>query len=354
MDLPHIRGRGARENPAGRFEKLESTTDAENFFTEDAGSGGQVKTEFFNDSAKSILSTNDSPDLGMDTTLNPYRGCEHGCIYCYARPTHEYYGLSAGLDFETKIFVKPEAPRLLEEKLSASNWNPRVITLSGVTDCYQPIERKLEITRQCLIVLKDFRNPVAIITKNNLVTRDSDIYAEMAAFNAAAVFLSITTLDNQLSYNMEPRASSPVQRLRAVEELAKAGVPVGINIGPVIPGLTEHEIPAIMKAAADAGAKNAHYTMVRLPYGVKDIFQRWLEDKYPDRKEKVLNHIRSMRDGKLNDAGFGSRMVGNGIYADHIADMVELYRKKYGLNKVFHLSSSQFRKDARSRQMSLW
>lgn len=349
----NTRGRGALENPSGRFEKL--SLELEHDPDDPDSVPGQIKTEVFLDTTRSIISTNDSPDIGMEATVNPYRGCEHGCIYCYARPGHEYLGLSAGLDFETKIFAKPDAPQLLEKKLQSPHWEPKVITFSGVTDCYQPVEKKLKITRGCLEVLADFRNPVTIITKNHLVTRDIDLFAELASFNAVYINVSVTTLENSLSRQMEPRASAPALRLKAIEALAKAGVPVGIMIGPVLPGLTEHEIPAILESVANAGARSAHYTMLRLPYGVKDLFQTWLHTHYPDRASKVLQRVRDVREGQLNDAEFGTRMTGTGVYADQIAQMFSLYKKKHGLDRRYpRLSTAAFRRDARDRQMSLF
>jgi DNA repair photolyase len=355
---PPIRGRGALENPTGRFEKLDVGTDAETYNAlYEAGleeaDDKQIRTEVFRDKSRSIVATNDSPDIGMEATVNPYRGCEHGCIYCYARPGHEYFGLSAGLDFETKIFAKPDAAALLEKKLSAASWTPKVVTLSGVTDCYQPLEKKMKITRACLEVLRDFRNPAAIITKNALVTRDIDIFREMARFNCISVNISVTTLDGTLARAMEPRASQPHMRLRAIEALAKENIPVGIMIGPVLPGLTEHEIPAILKAVSDAGARSAHYTMLRLPYGVKDLFQTWLAKHYPDRADKILNRIRSMRNGKLYDSEFGTRMRGTGLHADQIENMFRLYKKRYGLDRGRRLSTASFDRTARSAQLKL-
>lgn len=353
-----IRGRGALDNPAGRFETLSCETDLDS--TPETDEDGQilpprqVKTQIFHDRSKSILSTNDSPDIGMDATLNPYRGCEHGCIYCFARPTHEYLGMSAGLDFETKIFAKPDAPRLLVDTLSSKNWEPKIIFMSGVTDPYQPIEKKLGITRGCLEVLADFRNPVSFITKNSLITRDLDLLIRLAAYKAVSINMSVTTLDHKLARTMEPRASTPVARLRAIEALSKAGIPVNVLIGPVIPGLTEHEIPHILESAANAGACSAGYTMLRLPYGVKDLFQAWLHEHFPDRAEKVLNRIRSVRDGKITSAEFGDRMRGAGFHADQIAQIFDLARRKYGLTKRVTLSTAHFKRDARNPQLSLF
>ncbi|MDB5478426.1 MAG: repair photolyase [Alphaproteobacteria bacterium] len=352
------RGRGALENPAGRFESLHVEADPDNGPEVDEDGvimpPRQIRTQVFRDKTRSIISTNDSPDLCSDTTLNPYRGCEHGCIYCYARPTHEYLGLSAGLDFETKIFAKPDAPKLLEEKLKSPAWQPRTIFLSGITDPYQPLEKKLKITRDCLQVLADFCNPVSFITKNHLVTRDIDLLSQLAEKKAACVNISITTLERDLCRKMEPRASTPSLRLKAIEALSKAGIPVNVMIGPVLPGLTEHEIPAILESAASAGAVAAGYTMLRLPYGVKDLFQTWLQEHYPDRADKVLNRIRSIRDGKLNSSEYGSRMKGEGFYAQQISQVFDLAKRKYGLTKRMPLSAESFNRHARDEQMRLF
>jgi DNA repair photolyase len=353
-----ISGRGALENPVGRFEPLQVEMDAEAAPEKDEDGNDiqprQIKTQVFHDKSRTIISTNDSPDIGMEATLNPYRGCEHGCIYCFARPTHEYLGMSAGLDFETKILAKPAAPKLLAEKLQSSQWQPKVIFLSGVTDPYQPIERKLKITRGCLEVLADFMNPVSFITKNHLVTRDIDILSRMAEKQAASVNVSITTLDRMLARNMEPRASTPGLRLKAVETLAKAGIPVNVMIGPVLPGLNDHEIPNILKSAAEAGAGSAGYTMLRLPYGVKDLFQTWVHEHYPDRAEKILNRIRSVRDGKLYNGEFGTRMRGEGFFAEQIAQLFDISRKRYGLTKRQPLSTASFNRHARDAQLQLF
>lgn len=354
-----IRGRGTRENPSGRFESLSRVTEEEDYEAlaqeEDISEGIQKKTCVHTDSSKSIIATNDSPDVGMEASLNPYRGCEHGCVYCFARPTHEYLGLSAGVDFETQIFAKPNAPELLAQKLSSKSWEPKVLMLSGVTDCYQPLEKKMRITRGCLEVLNEFKNPASIVTKNHLVTRDIDIFQKMNEWRGIGIMMSITTLDGKLARLMEPRASQPSMRLRAIEMFAKYNIPVGVIIGPVLPGLTDHEIPAILKAASDAGATRAHYTMLRLPYGVKDLFQTWLLDHYPDRAEKVLNHVRDTRGGKLYDSSFETRMRGVGPYAENIASIFKLYKNKYGLSKhTPPLSCEHFRRNARDAQYSLF
>jgi DNA repair photolyase len=340
--------RGALVNPANRFEKISFERD-EDISDEEYPS---PKTEFYKDTSKSIISYNDSPDLGFETSLNPYRGCEHGCVYCYARPTHEYFGLSSGQDFESIIFVKTEASALLRKELSHPKWKPQVIVMSGVTDCYQPFERKFQITRQCLEVLLDFRNPVGIITKNRTVTRDIDILKQMAEYQGACVTVSITSLDPHVARRMEPRASTPINRLKAVEELARAGVPVTVNVAPIVPGLTDHEIPAILKAAADAGATSAGYTIVRLPYAVKEIFDRWLTEYFPDRKDKVLNRIRELRDGALYDSGWGTRMSGSGLFADHIRDMFDMGYKRAHFSGHIRLSTASFRNTG-NKQMEL-
>jgi len=341
-------GRGALENPTGRFEKIEVVSDPEWALPDG------VPTVFLKDNTQEIVATNDSPDVGFDASVNPYRGCEHGCIYCFARPTHEYLGMSCGLDFESKILVKMEAPALLRKKLSSKSWKPQVVLMSGVTDCYQPIERKLKLTRQCLEVLAEFRNPVGIITKNHLITRDMDVLQELARFKGVRVIISLTTLDESLRHVMEPRASTPQLRLEAIQKLSAAGVPVGVMMGPIIPGLTDHEIDAVLKNAAAAGAKFAHYTVLRLPYGVKDLFQTWLQTHYPDRKNKVLNHLRDMRDGKLNNPEFGRRMRGEGEYAEVISQLFTLSKKRHGLDKSdVSLSIKSFRCPGEGKQLSL-
>jgi DNA repair photolyase len=359
QNSPLIRGRGTRENPSGRFETQSRVTEEEDYEAlaqeEDICGGIQKKTNVHTDTSKSIIATNDSPDVGMEASLNPYRGCEHGCVYCFARPTHEYLGLSAGVDFETQIFAKLNAAELLAQKLSSKSWQPKVLMLSGVTDCYQPLEKKMRLTRGCLEVLNEFRNPASIVTKNHLVTRDIDIFQSMNEWRGIGIMMSITTLDGKLARLMEPRASQPPMRLRAIEMFAKYNIPVGVIIGPVLPGLTDHEIPAILKAAANAGATRAHYTMLRLPHGVKNLFQTWLLDHYPDRAEKVINHVRDTRGGKLYDSSFETRMHGTGLYAENIASIFKLYKNKYGLNQhIAPLSTAHFNRDARAAQLSLF
>jgi DNA repair photolyase len=336
-----MKGRGASWNPQNRFEKLEYIRDEEAPLDEDES----PRTVFLRDPTRTIIATNDSPDVGFEASINPYRGCEHGCIYCFARPTHEYLGFSAGLDFETRILVKEDAPTLLWEEMNAKKWQPKVLAISGVTDPYQPVERRLGLTRGCLAVLADFRNPVAIITKNHLVTRDVDLLAELAQFHAARVFVSVTTLDPSLQRTMEPRTSTPELRLEAIATLAEAGVPVGVMVAPVVPALTDHEMPAILTAARKAGARWAGYVALRLPWAVAPLFEKWLEEQFPDRKDKILNRIRELRDGKLYDAKWGVRGRGTGIFAEQMEALFDVTCRRLGLNEDSReLSVEHFRR----------
>ena len=338
IPLP-IHGRGTGENPRNRFETIEFTAD--DF---DPAERPAPQTVFLKDTARAIIATNDSPDVGFDTSLNAYRGCEHGCVYCFARPTHEYLGFSAGLDFETRIMVKTNAAELLRSELANPRWRPTTIGMSGVTDCYQPIERKLQITRQCLAVLAECRNPVVIVTKNHLVTRDVDLLADLARHDAAGVYVSITSLDPHLSAKLEPRASSPQRRLDAVRTLSTAGVPAGVLMAPIIPGLNDIEAPALLAAAKEAGARWAGFVPLRLPFGVADLFQAWLTTHYPERKDKILNAIRDMRGGRLNDPNFTTRMRGSGPRAEQLAQLFRLARQRVGLTEGMpSLSTSAFR-----------
>jgi len=331
-----LKGRGSSERPTGRFENFR--------YEPDPGEITGEKTQVIFETAKTILAWNDSPDIGFQTSLNPYRGCEHGCAYCYARPTHEYLGYSAGLDFETKLIAKKNAPELLRKELASRSYVPSVIAISGVTDAYQPIERKLELTRRCLEVLAECRNPIAIITKNHLVTRDIDLLRSLAEVNAVTVYISVTSLDAELASKLEPRASRPVRRLAAIRELSEAGIPVGVLMAPVIPGLTEHEISGVLTAAAENGARTAAYVPLRLPFGLDDLFTQWLETHAPLKKDKVLNRVRAMRGGKLNDPNFGSRMRGSGFFAEQMGLLFKAARKKAGLtDREINLSTSAFR-----------
>ncbi|MGB8167372.1 MAG: PA0069 family radical SAM protein [Chthoniobacteraceae bacterium] len=346
---PTPAGRGAGSNPANRFEaqRVELEPDA---LLDDDGQPLPLRTQFFRDDSQSIIAFNDSPDIPFRAGVSPYRGCEHGCAYCFARPYHEYLGFSAGLDFESKIMVKLRAAELLREALSRKKWEPQPIAMSGVTDVYQPIERRLGLTRACLAVLAEFRNPVAIITKNHLVTRDRDLLAELARHHAASVAISITTLDGDLAKILEPRASTPGRRLAAVRELSAAGVPVRVLMAPIIPGLTDHEMPALLAAAAEAGAIGASYTVLRLPHAVAPIFEDWLDRHAPGQKDKVLGRIRELRGGKLYDARWGIRMRGEGPLAEQIKALFLMAKKKagfwgesVGMNSTAELSSASFR-----------
>lgn len=335
------RGRGAAVNPPNRFERLHVEADP------DAPPEEQPdpRTTFFADATQTILTANDSPDVPFTIGLNAYRGCEHGCAYCFARPYHEYLGWSSGLDFESKIMVKLRAPELLRAGLSSPKWQPQSITMSGVTDCYQPAERQFRLTRGCLEVCAEFRQPVALITKNALIARDADLLGQLARWNCAAAYLSITTLDADLAGKLEPRASRPAARLRAIRELSAAGVPVGVMVAPVIPGLTDHEMPAILAAAAEAGATRAGYTILRLPHAVKDIFQRWLDDHAPSKKERVLSRVRELRGGQLNVSEWGRRHTGDGIFAEQIANLFAVAARRAGLNQQrTELSIQHFRR----------
>jgi DNA repair photolyase len=350
MDADTLRGRGTSHNPTNRFERLAVVRDGWS-----AADDPAPETELLQDTSRSIIARNDSPDVGFDTTVNPYRGCEHGCIYCYARPYHEYLGFSAGLDFETKILVKHDAPELLRAELAAPAWEPQTILLSGVTDPYQPAERRLRITRRCLEVLAEYRNPVAITTKSHLVTRDIDLLSELAAHGAAAVCLTVTTLSEELHRTLEPRSSTPRRRIKAIAKLADASIPTAVNVAPVIPGLTDHEIPRIIQEAADAGALTAGYIMLRLPHGVAPLFEDWLEKHYPERKEKVLNRIRGMRGGRLYDSSFGKRGRGEGRFAKQIADMFAMACRRVGLDRDWPaLSSAAFRPPPSRGQLELF
>ncbi|RMF66364.1 MAG: PA0069 family radical SAM protein [Calditrichaeota bacterium] len=337
-----LRGRGANNNPANRFEPLYVEPDPEDLARwRECG----VRTEYFIDHTRDILARNDSPDLPFEYSLNPYRGCEHGCIYCYARPTHEYLGFSAGLDFESRILVKPDAAKLLAQRLRSPRWRPQSVVFSGNTDCYQPVEKQLRLTRACLKVFLQFRNPVSVITKSALVLRDLDILRELARLNLVYVTLSVTTLDPELSRKMEPRASTPAKRLDALEKLARAGVPTNVNIAPLIPGLNEHEVPAILREAAARGVTSAAYILLRLPWGVKELFAEWLANVYPHRAGKVLHTVEETRAGRLNDPCFGTRLRGEGTRAEAIARMFELSCRKVGLTqKKFALSTEHFRR----------
>ena len=328
--VSRVKGRGSQSNPQNRFESVHyEILDEGEYHTADR----KIKTHFYRDNSKSALAKNDSPDIPFTFDLNPYRGCEHGCVYCYARPSHEYLGFSSGLDFETKIMVKDRIHLLLEKELKKKSWRPQRITIAGNTDCYQPIEQKLQLTRKCLEVFFKLKNPVDVITKNHLISRDIDVLSDLAKENLTTCTISVTTLDKKLQASMEPRTSPPELRLKAIEELSKAGIPVFVNVAPIIPGLTDSEIPAILKRAAENGATGAYWVMLRLPYAVKEIFAEWIRREYPDRADKILNRIKDVRSGKINETEFGKRMRGSGEIAESIKQLFDISCEKFGLTK---------------------
>lgn len=328
-DRPIPKGRGSHINPPNRFVKIRYEPEPDEEYLDDLGNR---PTEYLLDHSRSIVTENDSPDVPFRYSINPYRGCSHGCSYCFARPTHEYLGLNAGLDFETKVFVKEKAPELFRDFLGQDAWNPEPITMSGVTDCYQPAERHFLLARRCLEVAAEARQPMSIITKNALVLRDLDLLRNMAAENLVHVNLSITTLDAELARSMEPRTSTPMAKLRAVRTLSEAGVPVRVLVAPVIPGLTDSEIPSILAIAKQSGARAASYQLLRLPLTVAPVFREWLEREQPSRVEKIEGRLRDVRDGKLNNAEFGSRMCGTGEMARQIREMFRLFSRRHGLD----------------------
>lgn len=338
-------GRGATTSPPNRFEAVHSQIDYEQLAADDEllAEERKVKTVFLPDHSKTLIRENDSPDVPFRYSINPYRGCEHGCVYCYARPTHETLGMNAGLDFESKILVKHDAVELLRKELNHPKWQPEPITISGVTDCYQPAERRIKLTRGILEVMLEARQPVTLITKNALLVRDIDILAPLAQRNLVAAALSITTLDADLARTMEPRTATPPAKLRAIRELSAAGVPVRVMIAPLIPGLNDHELPHIMEAVQEAGANGAGYVMLRLPLAVSPMFLDWLRTHRPLQAEKVEGLVRSVRGGKLYVTNWVERMRGDGPYADGIAASFDLFAKKFSLNKPWtQLDCSQF------------
>lgn len=352
----HLRlvGRGAASNPPCRFEATWHEREPVEPDPDD-DEPPRLVTEWIADRTRTVIATNESPDVGFEASVNPYRGCEHACVYCYARPTHEYLGYSAGLDFESRLLAKPDAPELLRRELMSDRWTPRPLALSGVTDPYQPLERELRITRRCLEVLAEFRNPVAIVTKSRLVTRDIDVLRRLAEDRAAVVCVSITTLRPELARTLEPRASLPRQRLAALRELTDAGIPTGLMLAPTIPGLNDEEIPAIVTAAAEAGASFAHHVLLRLPGAVAGLFEDWLERQMPGRKAKVLQRLRSLRGGRLNDPRFGHRMRGEGPIAEAVARLFHLACERAGLPRNGpSLSTAAFRRPGIATQGTLF
>ncbi len=352
-----VRGRGAGLNPGKRFDGLRLHVLGQHVDeTETAHPDGkQVATSIYADRTASVINRVDSPDLGFKWTLNPYRGCEHGCVYCYARPTHELLGFSCGLDFETKITAKHDAPGILQRELAARTWAGEPIVMSGVTDCYQPIEAKLQITRRCLAVMAQCRQPVGIVTKSRLVVRDLDLLQQLAKANAVSVGISLTTLDTHLSAVMEPRASCPADRLRAMRELSDAGIPVAAILAPIIPGLNDREIPRLLESAAQAGATCAMWLMLRLPYQVKALFLEWLQRNYPERRSQIVAQVRSMHNGDLYRSAFGTRMRGTGRLAEQIAGTFRVFADRCGLHRQLpQLSSASFRRPNMTGQMELF
>ena len=347
---PWRRGRGVAANPANRFQDLSSSWDPDF----DPAQDPDPRTVFLDDDTRSILSKNDSDDVPFAIGVNPYRGCEHGCSYCYARTYHEHLGMSAGLDFETRIMVKRRAPQLLREALSAPSWTPQAIGMSGATDCFQPVERRLQLTRGCLSVLADLGNPVHLITKNALVARDADLLARLAADGCVSVMLSLTTLRPELSRAMEPRASDPAARLETVRRLAAAGIPVGVMLAPLIPGLTDEEIPALLAAAAAAGAQYAGYQVLRLPLGVADLFASWVRHHHPGRAEVVLERVASLHGGTSCDSAPGRRNPGEGPWAQQIGQLFRLSARRNGLDRPGPaLRTDAFRPPA-GKQQTIW
>ena len=342
--LPHLVGRAAGVNPANRFERVHVEDDFEHRdASEPLPETVRRPTEFLSDQSRTVIAHNSSPDIGFNHSINPYRGCEHGCAYCYARPSHEYLGMNAGIDFESRILVKHDIAACLREELAHPQWKGELIVISGVTDCYQPAERRFRLTRACLEVMLEARQPLGIVTKNALVTRDLDLLAPLAEKNLVHVHVSLTTLDPELARTMEPRTATPAARLRAIRELVSAGVPTGVMTAPIIPGLNDQEIPALLAAAKEAGAWRASFTLLRLPLAVRPVFEEWVTRAYPDKAARILALIRETRGGKMNDAKFGSRMRGEGNYADGIRNTFQIFRKKHGLDHPLPpLDHSQF------------
>lgn len=344
-------GGGVASNPPNRFEPIQLQILGETLDDDlrDHGAPTGPLTRAHADRTRSLINPVDSPDLPMRWTVNPYRGCEHGCIYCYARPGHEYFGLSCGLDFETKVFVKYDAPRLFREELASVRWQGEPISFSGVTDCYQPLEAKLQITRECLKIASQCHQPISIVTKSALVTRDIDLLAPLAKLHAASVAVSVTTLDPWLSGKLEPRAASPASRLRAIRELADAGIPVTVMVAPIIPGLNDAEVPLILEAASAAGATGAGYVLLRLPYQVKTLFLDWLQRHVPDRAARIESLIRQTREGDLYSAAFGQRLKGDGPIAQTLATTFRVFCAKHHLKREWPaLSSKHFQRPTRT------
>ena len=355
MKQQKIKGRGAQSNPKNRFEKIY----VDNEYSDDSDAlneslGQKLETTYFKDQSKSIISKNDSYDIFFDYSFNPYRGCEHGCVYCYARPTHEFLGFSSGVDFESKIMIKENAPLLLEKLFNNKNYKPDIIMFSGNTDCYQPVERKLEITREALKICLEYKNPVSIITKSSLIQRDLDVLTDMAKQNLVSVMLSITSLDKEIIRKMEPRASTPEKRLNTIEILSQNNIPVGVNLAPIIPGLNDREIPEILKESSKHGALRAGYILLRLPLSVTELFISWLQKEFPNRSSKILNSIKQIRGGKLNESEFGKRFKGEGELAETIENLFDLSCRKFGLSKSRVVLRTDLFQNKTNKQLELF
>jgi DNA repair photolyase len=333
LSRPAIKGRGAVSNHAGRYEPGDRVLEDDGWNIGEELMGERPRTSVTLDSSRKVIARNESPDLGFDRSINPYRGCEHGCIYCFARPTHAWLGLSPGLDFETRLFAKPDAAERLREELAARNYDVAPIALGTNTDPYQPTERKLGITRQILLVLRECKHPVTIVTKSALVVRDIDILSDMARDRLANVTLSVTTLDPELARTMEPRAPAPVRRIETIAALSAAGIPTGVMAAPIIPAINDMELERILDAAANAGATSAAYVLLRLPLEIKDLFEEWLMAHYPQRALRVMALVRDTRGGKHYDSRWGTRMKGEGPYAEMIARRFALATKRLNLNR---------------------
>ncbi|MFC3080332.1 PA0069 family radical SAM protein [Phenylobacterium terrae] len=350
-----LRGRGARSNASGRYESQVREAFDDGWELDEA-LPEQIATTVEPERARTVITKNDSPDVGFSRSINPYRGCEHGCTYCYARPAHAYMGLSPGLDFETKLFFKPEAARLLEAELSAPRYRPEFIHIGGNTDPYQPQERRLRVTRGVMEVLTSFRHPFSIITKSALILRDLDLLSEMAALNLTRVAISVTSLDRKLSRSMEPRAATPERRIEAIRQLSAAGVPVTVMFAPCIPGLNDHEMEAVLERSAQAGARTAGYVALRLPLEIKDLFREWLESDHPDRARRVMSLVRQMRGGRDYDVQWFKRMKGEGPIAELMSQRFAAAKRRYGLDQpMSDLDLTQFRVPPRAGdQMELF
>ena len=348
------RGRGALSRHSSRFSETHSEAVEDDWYLDEEAES-KPQTTLHAAPIRSLINYNTSPDISADRSINPYRGCEHGCIYCFARPTHSYMDLSAGLDFETQIFYKPDAVAVLKRELSKKSYKCRPVVLGINTDAYQPAERKLKLSRSILEVLHQSRHPVTLITKSTLIRRDLDILSEMSKQRLVDVWVSVTTLDRTLSRRMEPRTSIPDERLKTIEALAAAGIPTGVIAAPVIPFLNDHEMERILKAAHDLGAMYAGYVLLRLPHELKTLFKEWLEEHYPERAQRILNRLKDCHNGKLYESSFNSRMKGRGWYADMLANRFKIAHRRIGFSSRFELDCSQFRPPERDQaQLNLF